>query len=142
MSDQPKAPAPLVADLVWEEERRFRARSGDVEMTLDSPTVAGPNPMQSLAFAIAGCMAMDVADIVRKGRLELRGLKVHLEAPRASDHPRRITGVKLHFVVEGDIPEDRVARAIQLSRERYCSVSHSIRQDIPFTTSFEVVNGM
>jgi putative redox protein len=46
--------------------------------------------------------------------------------------------VDLHFAVRGSVPADRVERAITLSRERYCSVWHSLRPDIAFTTSFEV----
>jgi len=129
-----------VVDLEWEEGRRFRGRSGGVEVVLDSPPEAGPNPVQYLGFAIAGCMAMDVADIVRKGRLQLDGMKVHLDAPRASDHPRRLLAVNLHFHVEGNIPPDRVERAIEISRGRYCSVWHSIRQDVELSTSFDVVS--
>ena len=45
----------------------------------------------------------------------------------------------LHFVVRGGVLADRVERAIELSRERYCSVWHSLRPDIDFRTSFEVV---
>ena len=135
----PPSPAPLVVDLLWEGERRFRGRSGDVELVLDSPPTAGPSPVQALGFAIAGCMAMDVADIVQKGRLDLKGLRVHLLARRSPEHPKRLLAVDLRFMVEGDVPGDRVARAIQLSRERYCSVWHSVRQDIELTTSFEVV---
>jgi putative redox protein len=46
--------------------------------------------------------------------------------------------VDLRFEVVGDVPADRVERAIALSRERYCSVWHSVRQDITFTTSFDI----
>ena len=45
----------------------------------------------------------------------------------------------LHYTVAGEVPADRVARAIELSREKYCSVWHSMRHDIELTTSFEVV---
>ena len=129
----------LIAHLVWEGERRFRGRSGDVEVLLDSPPEAGPTPVQSLGFAIAGCMGMDVADIVRKGRLDLKGLRVDLVARRAPEHPKRVLTIDLHFTVQGAVPEDRVARAIELSRERYCSVWHSLSQDIELKTSFEVM---
>jgi len=84
-------------------------------------------------------MAMDVLLVMRRGRFELRGLRAHLVAERAASEPRRITKVDLRFSVAGRIPEDRVARAIQLSREKYCSVWHSMRPDIELTTSFEVV---
>ena len=46
--------------------------------------------------------------------------------------------VDLRFEVAGDVPPDKVERAIALSREKYCSVWHSLRQDIAFTTSFDV----
>jgi putative redox protein len=134
------SPEPLVVDLLWEGERRFRARSGDVEIVLDSPPTGGPTPVQALGFGIAGCMAMDVADIVRKGRLDLKGLRVHLVAQRSAEHPKRLLAVDIRFTFQGDVPADRAERAIQLSRERYCSVWHSLRQDIELTTSFEVMS--
>ena len=94
--------------------------------------------MQALAFAIAGCMAMDVADILRKGRHGLTGLDVAFAGDRAQSPPHRFTGVKLSFTVRGNVPDDAVRRAIALSHERYCSVSNSLRREIAFTTEFEV----
>ena len=70
-------------------------------MTLDSDGVAGPSPMQSLAFALAGCMAMDVVHILKKGRHELHGLRVDLSGARAPDNPKRFTAFTLHFTVNG-----------------------------------------
>jgi putative redox protein len=61
-----------------------------------------------------------------------------LSATRAARPPRRILSLRLHFDLEGQIPQDRVARAIELSREKYCSVWHWMRSDIELTTSFEV----
>ena len=94
--------------------------------------------MQALVLALAGCMASDVVHILVKGRLPLRGLRAQLEARRAEEEPRRVTAVSLHFAIEGDVPPDKVQRAIDLSREKYCSVWHSLRPDIDFRTSFEV----
>jgi putative redox protein len=91
-----------------------------------------------LAASLASCMASDVVDILVKGRLPLRGLTAHLDAQRAAEQPRRLLAVKLHFVVTGDVPDDRVERAIALSHDKYCTVWHSLRQDIAFSTSFEV----
>jgi putative redox protein len=106
---------------------------------MDSPPKAGPSPVQALGFGLAGCMAMDVASILERGRLEVKALHVRLEAQRAPDHPKRLLDAELRFVVKGAVPPDRVERAIQLSRERYCSVWHSLRQDIELKTSFEIV---
>ena len=132
------AAAPLSIQLVWEHDLVFGGRSGEVGMTLDSATTAGPSPMQALAFGLAGCMAMDVVHILQKGRHDLRGLRADLSGTRADEPPRRFTTITLHYVINGQIPADVVERAIELSREKYCSVWHSMRQDIDFRTTFSV----
>jgi len=94
--------------------------------------------MHALAYAAMACMGMDLVHILQKGRHELKGLKVHFDGERAADYPKRYTAMHLRFEVTGDVPEDAVARALELSHEKYCSVSNSIRTDIAFTTSFTV----
>jgi uncharacterized OsmC-like protein/Uma2 family endonuclease len=128
----------LEVDLVWEGDQRFAARSGTMGMVLDGNASAGPSPVQALAFALASCMAIDVVEILSKGRHDLRALRARLEGDRAKDPPRRFLAVRLHFVLTGELGRDKVERAIALSREKYCSVWHSLRQDIQFTTSFEI----
>jgi putative redox protein len=128
-----------VVDLEWEGDLRFRGRSGDAEILMDSPPKAGPTPVQALGFGLAGCMAMDVASILERGRLEVKSLRARLEGTRSAEHPKQLLAVDLRLTVEGAIPPDRMERAIRLSRERYCSVWHSLNPDIEFTTSFEVV---
>lgn len=108
-------------------------------MILDSSGKAGASPVQALAFALAGCMGMDVVHILAKGRHELRGLKVALVAERAQENPHRVTAVTIDFTVNGPVPREQIQRAIDLSHEKYCSVWHSMRQDIPITTRFSVV---
>jgi putative redox protein len=130
--------APTTLELVWRDELVFDGRSGQATMVLDSAGQAGPSPVQSLAFALAGCMGMDVVHILRKGRHDLRGLAVALIAQRAPDEPHRITAVNLAFAVTGNVPETQVQRALDLSHQKYCSVWHSMRQDIPFTSTFTV----
>ena len=107
-------------------------------MTLDSAGLAGPSPMQALGFAIAGCMTTDVAHILTRGRHPFRARRSHLVADRAQDEPHRFVRMSLHITVEGEVPGDAVERAIALSKEKYCSVWHSMRQDIEFTTAFRV----
>lgn len=128
-------------ELVWLGDLRFSARSGDIEMTLDSESKAGPSSVQTLAFALAGCMAMDVASILQKGRHHVTGLKAALTGTRAESEPKRLTRVGLHFMIDGTVPSEAVERAITLSREKYCSVWHSMRQDIGFDVTFELVGG-
>lgn len=132
------AKPPLVASLAWTGELTFTASSGGQTLTLDGRSEAGPSPMQALAFGIAGCMAMDVVDILRKGRHPLTALDVAFHGERAETPPHRLTSVTLVFTVHGDVPGDAVRRAIALSHEKYCSVSNSLRGDITFITEFEV----
>jgi putative redox protein len=132
------AKAPTVVDLAWSSGLIFSGRSGQATLTLDSAGVAGPSPVQALAFALAGCMMMDVADILTKGRHAFSALRSHLVADRADADPHRILRVTLSVAVAGDVPATAVERAIALSREKYCSVWHSMRQDIEFTTSFRI----
>lgn len=129
---------PVVVDLVWEGELRFAARSGEASLTLDSAGMAGPSPVQALAASLAGCMAMDIAHILNKARLPLRGLRAHLVGRRAQTDPKRILAVDLGFEVEGTVPTENVERAIALSRDKYCSVWATLNPDIDFKTSFTI----
>ena len=130
--------APTTLELVWTRDLIFEGRSAQASMVLDSAGEAGPSPVQALAFALAGCMGMDVVYILQKGRYQLRGLKVSLVAERAPDDPHRMTAVSVEFAVTGAVPREQVQRAIDLSHEKYCSVWHSMRQDIAFTTRFTI----
>ena len=132
------AKPPVVADLVWTEALRFDATSAHIQTVIDGDSSAGPSPVQMLVFGLAGCMSADVVDIVRKGRHPLTGFSAHIVAERAQQPPTRVVRAQLHFHVRGDVPASAVERAIGLSRDKYCSVWHSLRQDIELTTSFDV----
>jgi putative redox protein len=130
---------PLIAELVWAEELRFGATSGSIALVLDGDSTAGPSPVQMLVMALAGCMSIDVVDIVRKGRHSLTAFRTTVTAVRAAEPPRRVLQAHLQFHVHGAVPPAAVERAIALSREKYCSVWHSLRQDMELTTAFEIV---
>lgn len=132
-------PPTIVVDLAWQGGARFDGHAGDVPVVVDGARQAGPSPPQALVMGLAGCMGIDVVDILQKGRFAIDGLRLRLEGDRRAEVPRRFTQIRLHFTVTGDVPEDRVERAIALSRERYCTVWHSLRQDIELWTSFEIV---
>ena len=131
---------PTVLDLTWIGDLKFSGTSQKASIVLDSAGVAGPSPVQTLAFALAGCMAMDLAYILTKARHTYRALRAHLEAVRADENPRRILAVTLHFTVEGAVPSDAIERAVALSREKYCSVWHSMRQDIDLSVTWTTLS--
>ena len=132
------AKSPITATLTWQGDLRFRATTGKNEIIFDSDSDAGPSPPQAVAMALAGCMAIDLADIVIKGRHPLTALEARITGDRAAEPPRRFTHFTLHFVVSGDVPAQAIERAIQLSRDKYCSVWHSLREDVRLDTTFEV----
>lgn len=136
MSD-PKPP--VDAELIWADGLRFGATSGSNAIVVDGDSAAGPSPMQLAAFGVAGCMAIDVVSILQKGRHPLSALRVSFSGERAEVPPRHFTSITLRFHVGGAVPPEAVERAIQLSREKYCSVWHSFRRDIVFTTAFDIV---
>lgn len=129
---------PLTLDLTWQGELRFAGSSEAASIVMDSASQAGPSPVQTLAFALAGCMAMDVVHILTKGRARIDAMTAHLVAHRAEAQPRRIVSADLRFSLSGNMTPEQLERAIALSREKYCSVWHSMREDIAFTTSFTV----
>ena len=129
---------PTVADLTWQGGMRFAARSGSAQFTLDGPGNAEPTPVQALAGSVAACMGIDLVQILTKGRHPLAGLQIHLTGDRRGVEPKHFTRIALHFALTGDVPPEAVERAIHLSREKYCSVWLSLRQDIELVTTYEI----
>ena len=129
---------PLTATLTWQGDLRFHAATPTTAIILDSDSTAGPSPPEAIAMALAGCMAIDVTDIVLKGRHPLKSLEARITGERREDSPRHFVRFTLHFALTGRVPVHAVERAIRLSRDKYCSVWHSLRQDIELLTAFEV----
>jgi putative redox protein len=132
---------PVVADLIWTGDLRFGGTSGNIGITLDGDSAAGPSPVQALAFALASCMAADVVHILTKGHHPLRGLHAHIVGERAQQDPHRLLKVDLHFDIDGAVPAAAADRAIALSREKYCSVAHSLNPDIELRVTCDVRTG-
>ncbi len=90
----------------------------------------GARPTELLLNAVAGCTGIDIISILKKMRLEPDSFEMVVNGRRADDHPKRFTTVHIHYAINGDLPEDKVVRAIQLSMDKYCSVSHSLNAEI------------
>lgn len=99
----------------------------------------GARPTEFLLYAVAGCTGMDIVSILKKMRIEPTSFQMEVKGNRAEEHPKRFTDLHIHYAFEGDLPEDKVVRAIQLSKDKYCSVSHSVNARI--TASYSI-NGM
>lgn len=124
----------------WDDEKRFEVETETgVRVALDGDGEAGPSPMEVLLASLAGCMAIDVVDILRKGREELTGCAVRAEGERREDPPRRYTGIRLVFELEGrGLSRRKAERAVELSRETYCSVSATLAPDLDVSVKIEI----
>jgi len=98
-----------------------------------------PRPMETLLAGAGGCTAYDVVLILKRGRHDVRGCQVRLDAERAAQDPKVFTRIHLHFVISGRaLPADAVARAIALSHEKYCSATIMLAHTAEITTSHEI----
>jgi putative redox protein len=99
-----------------------------------------PRPMEMMLVGAGGCTAFDVVLILRKGRHDVRGCEVRLEAQRADTDPRVFTAIHFHFVVRGrGLKPAAVERAIELSHEKYCSATIMLARTAAVTHDYEIV---
>ena len=99
-----------------------------------------PRPMETVLAGTGGCTAYDVVLILKRGRHDVRGCKVKMQAQRADTDPKVFTAINMHFTVSGrELPDAAVERAIRMSHEKYCSASAMLGKTAAMTTSFEIV---
>jgi putative redox protein len=109
-------------------------RSGG-ELVLDGPPALGGEgrgmrPMELLLTSLAGCAAMDVGKILRQQREPLEGLRVEVKGVRADAVPAPFTEIHLTFIARGAVAPQKLARAVRLAVEKYCSVGASLAPGI------------
>ncbi len=107
-----------------------------IELSGDGSAVG---PMQSVLMAVAGCSTIDIVMILKKMKQPLEGIEVEVEAERREEIPRIFTKINLHYKISGDVNPDKVKRAMELSLEKYCSVSKMLEKTAEITGSYEVV---
>jgi putative redox protein len=99
------------------EDLRFVGHRGAHETPIDSGGGTGPNPVALMLEAAAACMAIDVVDILRKGRQGLEALSVRTLARRRDEPPRYVTWIRFEFELSGDVDSAKAERAVALSLE-------------------------
>ena len=114
-------------------------------LMMDGPPDAGghnlaPRPMELLLAGAGGCTAFDVVMILQKSRQAITGCEVSLQADRAESDPKVFTRIHFHFRVSGrSLKREAVERAINLSKEKYCSASIMLGKTAEITHDFEIV---
>jgi putative redox protein len=105
---------------------------GGPSVVVDSNLEKGLSPTHLLLMSLAGCMAVDVKMILEKGRVPLESIEVEASGVRADEAPKRFTAITLTYELRGPGPEhqNKIQRALELSRDKYCSVMHSLDPSI------------
>jgi putative redox protein len=129
---------PLHVSLSWDHALEFTGEAGKHEVGMDGASYTAASPMQLLALSLAGCMAIDVVHILTRGRHTLTALRTTFTGERSPDEPHRFTRIDLRFSIATSASAEQVQRALDLSRDKYCSVWNSLRQDIDFNVGFEL----
>ena len=100
----------------------------------------GPRPMEMMLAGAGGCTAFDIVLILKKGRQAVSGCEVSLKAERAETDPKVFTHIHFHYRVKGkQLKPDAVARAIDLSKDKYCSASIILGKTADITHDFEII---
>lgn len=101
----------------------------------------GMRPMQTLLAAMGACSAVDVINILRKQREDLKDIKITVTGERQKDvTPSLYTEVHAHYKLFGNISEDKARKALDLSVGKYCSVAKTLEKTARVTYSFEIIN--
>lgn len=75
---------------------------------------------------------MDIVYVLNKMRLGIDEFFIEIEGSRALEHPKRFTDISITYHIKGDLPDDKVVRAIKLSSETYCTVVHSLNVSVEY----------
>jgi len=102
---------------------------------------AATQPMEMVLLALGSCTGADVVSILEKKKVLLDGFEINIDAERADTYPMVFKKIHLEFVFYGkEINPVHVERAIELSMEKYCSVSAMLKKSVEITSSYKIVN--
>ena len=130
------------AQVRWIGEEKFVATSPSghaITMDADGKSNTAPTPMELLLMALGACTAVDVVIILEKKRQKLEALNVICSGERAPDYPKVWTNFELLYQFRGTLDDAAVKRAIELSEEKYCSVSAMLKKTATLTWRYEIL---
>ena len=100
---------------------------------------AGARPMELMLMSLGGCSAVDIISILRKQKMEIEDFSISIDGEREPDKiPSLFTDINVHFKFKGKLDESKVQRAIELSIEKYCSASETLRKTAVINYSFSI----
>jgi putative redox protein len=130
------------ASIKWVGEEKFLATSPSGHaMAIDSDRASNkaPGPMELLLLALGGCTGTDVVSILKKKRQKLESLEIICSGERAAEPPKVWITLEVVYRLRGTLDEAAVKRAIELSEEKYCSVSAMLQKTAKLTWRYEIL---
>jgi putative redox protein len=135
----------MKARIKWVQDATFVGESGSGHaLVMDGPPEhggrnLGVRPMELLLLGMGGCTAFDVVHILKKSRQPVTDCAAELEAERAAEDPKVFTAIHVHFIVTGrGLSEKHVARAVELSAQKYCSASIMLGKTAKISHDYEI----
>lgn len=134
------------ATVRWTGDMTFIGKAGSnhvvpMDTTADfGGSGSATKPLELLLIGLGGCTGMDVVSLLRKMRVGFSGVTMNITAERGEEHPNVYTQIAIEYVITGTgVDEDKVKQAIDLSQEKYCSVSAMLRKSCPVTWTYRIV---
>lgn len=130
-----------IATLTHVEGVKFDATSasGHTVRLEGGDKTTGASPMEMLLVALGGCSSVTIVGLLEKMRQPFESLEAELSAERAEDPPRVYTKIHVHYRVGGEVDEERVKRAIELTESKYCSVHTMLAKIAEISHTIELV---
>lgn len=124
---------------IWRENNIFDTELDGHTLTIDlaeeaGGNNAGPRPKKLVLAAATGCTGLDVVEILKKMRIDIKGFNIEIEAELTSEYPITYSSMNVVYEFEGDnLPKEKLERACKLSFDKYCGVMDLIKKAIPVT---------
>ncbi len=130
------------ATLSWDKDLIFVGRTQEgYEIEFDAHVQWGCKPTDALLLSLAGCMGIDVVMFLQKMKMDLEGFKVDMIGERNATPPQFFKKVEIILHLTGkNLNAKKVARAVSLSHEKYCSVYNSLRKDMDVKVTYNLVD--
>lgn len=128
----------------WIEGMAFEANVDNHKLILDVDSSAGgldsgPRPKALVLAALGGCTGMDVISILKKMKSGVKSFRMEIEADASEDHPKVYTNINVKYIFKGEnLDMDKLKKAVDLSQEKYCSVSAMLKKGIRIDYSISV----
>ena len=101
----------------------------------------GPSPMELLLTGVAACTAFDIVVLLKKMREPVESVEVIAKAERRKEYPRIFTNIHLEYIVKGEVKEEKLKKAIELSQTKLCSASNNLKNGGTIVTyTYKILN--